>query len=90
LNGAVAAPIEDYALIGDTQTAALVCMDGSIDWLCVPRFDSGACFAALLGDQSHGHWQIGPADGSRENGWRRPDEGIWEARGLANISRSRR
>ncbi len=61
----MAAPIEDYAIIGDTQTAALVCMDGSIDWLCVPRFDSGACFAALLGDQSHGHWQIGPADGSR-------------------------
>ena len=61
----MAAPIEDYALIGDTQTAALVGMDGSIDWLCAPRFDSGACFAALLGDQSHGHWQIGPADGSR-------------------------
>src|SRR5947208_13140316 len=53
--------IEQYALVGDTQTAALVGDDGSIDWLCVPRFDSGACFAALLGDDSHGRWQIAPA-----------------------------
>src|SRR5829696_5989382 len=52
--------IEDYALIGDCQTAALVGRDGSIDWLCFPRFDSGACFAALLGDQSHGRWKISP------------------------------
>jgi GH15 family glucan-1,4-alpha-glucosidase len=61
----VTSPIEQYALIGDTQTAALIADDGSIDWLCVPRFDSAACFAALLGDESHGHWKIAPAAGGR-------------------------
>jgi GH15 family glucan-1,4-alpha-glucosidase len=54
--------IEDYALIGDCHSAALVGRDGSIDWLCWPRFDSGACFAALLGDERNGRWQIAPAD----------------------------
>jgi GH15 family glucan-1,4-alpha-glucosidase len=53
-------PIEDYALIGDTRTVALVDKRGSIDWLCLPRFDSGACFASLLGDSRNGHWQIAP------------------------------
>ncbi len=53
--------IEDYGLIGDTHTAALVGLNGSIDWLCLPRFDSQACFAALLGDEQNGFWQINPA-----------------------------
>jgi GH15 family glucan-1,4-alpha-glucosidase len=52
--------IEDYALFGDCYTAALVGRDGSIDWLCLPRFDSGACFAALLGTPRHGRWQVVP------------------------------
>jgi GH15 family glucan-1,4-alpha-glucosidase len=52
--------IEDYALIGDTHTAALVGLDGSIDWLCLPRFDSSACFANLLGTEEHGSWRIAP------------------------------
>jgi GH15 family glucan-1,4-alpha-glucosidase len=53
--------IEDYALIGDCVSAALVGRNGSIDWLCWPRFDSGACFAALLGKPEHGRWLIAPA-----------------------------
>ena len=55
--------IEDYAMVGDLQTAALVGSDGSVDWLCFPRFDSPACFAALLGNDSNGRWRLAPTSG---------------------------
>jgi GH15 family glucan-1,4-alpha-glucosidase len=57
----MASRIEDYALLGDCQTVALVSRAGSVDWLCVPRFDSGACFAALLGTPQNGRWLLAPA-----------------------------
>jgi GH15 family glucan-1,4-alpha-glucosidase len=57
--------IEDYALVGDTETVALVGNNGSIDWLSLPRFDSAACFAALLGDENNGRWRIAPAADAR-------------------------
>jgi GH15 family glucan-1,4-alpha-glucosidase len=57
----MASRIEDYALVGDCETAAVIAKDGSIDWLCWPRFDSGPCFAALLGDINNGRWRIAPA-----------------------------
>src|ERR1700748_3260492 len=54
--------LEQYGIIGNAHTAALVGDDGSVDWLCLPRFDSGACFAALLGDEQNGRWLLAPAD----------------------------
>ncbi|WP_369792893.1 glycoside hydrolase family 15 protein [Terriglobus sp. TAA 43] len=67
-----AARIEDYALIGDCETAALICRNGSLDWLCWPTFASGACFAALLGTAEHGYFQIRPSEDERVTGdeWR--------------------
>ncbi|GAA1801139.1 glycoside hydrolase family 15 protein [Luedemannella flava] len=59
----MAGRIEDYGVIGDLQTACLIGRDGSMDWLCMPRFDSPACFAALLGDDRHGYWRLSPASG---------------------------
>ena len=61
----MALPIEDYGIIGDLHTVALVGRDGSIDWLCLPRFDSGSCFAKLLGDDDHGSWRIAPKGADR-------------------------
>jgi GH15 family glucan-1,4-alpha-glucosidase len=74
-------PIEDYGLIGNTASAALVARDGSMDWLCLPRFDSAPCLAALLGGPEHGRWLIAPADGSarRSRGYV-PDTAVLETR----------
>jgi len=57
--------IEDYAMVGDLQTAAIVSAGGYVDWLCFPRFDSPACLAALLGDDTNGRWRISPTSGGR-------------------------
>ncbi|MEU8894047.1 glycoside hydrolase family 15 protein [Streptomyces sp. NPDC048442] len=77
--------IEDYALIGDLQTAALVGRDGSVDWLCLPRFDSAACFAALLGNPENGHWRLAPegAGNCTSRSYRGNSlvlESVWETR----------
>jgi GH15 family glucan-1,4-alpha-glucosidase len=82
--------IEDYALLGDLQTAALVGRDGSVDWLCFPRFDSGACFAALLGDDDHGRWLLAPVAKARAERRYLHDtlvlETVWEtAEGTARV-----
>src|SRR5438552_7174528 len=72
--------IEDYALIGDLATAALVSKRGSIDWFCAPRFDSPACFAALLGTEENGFWRISPASEARSTRRYRQDTLILETR----------
>src|SRR4029453_11065092 len=87
------ARIEDYAIIGDLNTAALVARDGSLNWMCLPRFDSPACFAALLHNPEAGRWLLAPADAAGRNGGNctrrryRPDtlilETEWEVDGGA-------
>ncbi len=74
----MASRIEDYALIGDCETAALVARDGSIDWLCWPRFDSEACFAALVGTREHGRWLIAPREEARVTRRYRPNTLVLE------------
>jgi GH15 family glucan-1,4-alpha-glucosidase len=81
--------IEDYALIGDTRTAALVGRDGTIEWLCLPRFDSGACFAKLVGDDDNGSWSLAPKGGRVVERRYREDslllETIWEVDGGVRV-----
>ena len=82
--------IEDYALVGDLQTAALIGREGSVDWLCFPRFDSGSCFGALLGTHDHGHWGISPIDGGPATARRyRPDTLILESEWQTTTGRVR-
>jgi GH15 family glucan-1,4-alpha-glucosidase len=86
----MAAPLEHYGLIGDTSTIALVSRSGSIDWLCLPRFDSDACFAQLLGTNQHGYWTMRPAAPVRRIEQRyRPDTLILETEFICETGRAR-
>src|SRR6188474_1546409 len=76
----MASRIEDYAMIGDLNTAALVGRDGSIDWLCWPRFDADACFAALLGNRHNGRWLVTPVESAKITRCYRKDTLILETR----------
>jgi GH15 family glucan-1,4-alpha-glucosidase len=82
--------IEDYAIVGDLQTVALIGRSGSVDWLCFPRFDSGSVFSALLGSSEHGRWLIAPASGSHATEWRyREDTLILESEWQTDTGRVR-
>jgi GH15 family glucan-1,4-alpha-glucosidase len=81
--------IEDYALIGDCEAAALVGLDGSIDWLCLPRFDSDSCFAKLLGSEDNGYWRLAPAQGGAAERRYRPGTLILETTFTAEEGRVR-
>ena len=81
-------PLEDYALLSDLHTGPLVSRDGSVDWLCLPRFDSAAVFTALLGDPDDGRWRLSVVDGEVESRRYRDDtfvlETVWRAPGGAS------
>ncbi len=82
--------IEDYALIGNNATTALVGRNGSIDWLGFPRFDSAACFAALLGSEENGHWTIAPKTGASRSKAPLPARARWCWRLNSRLRRARR
>jgi GH15 family glucan-1,4-alpha-glucosidase len=82
--------IEDYAIVGDLQTVALIGRSGSVDWLCFPRFDSGSVFSALLGSSEHGRWLIAPSSGGHATEWRyREDTLILESEWQTDTGRVR-
>ena len=86
----MASPLEHYGLIGDLTTVALVSRTGSLDWLCLPRIDSDACFARLLGNDNHGYWTLRPATEMRELRQRyRPDTLILELEVTCDTGRAR-
>ena len=81
--------LEDYGLIGDLQTAALVGRDGAVDWLCLPRFDSASCFSALLGDERHGRWlSRRPVRFSDARGATGPERWCWRPTSRPRTARS--